>query len=61
MTAFITRFSLYKSLVTLFRLCGALATFQYYINDLLHNALDEYATVYLDNILIFLRNKKEYI
>lgn len=53
LTAFITRFGLYESLVTPFGLQGAPATFQNYVNDLLYDMLDEYATAYLDDILIY--------
>jgi len=61
LTAFITRFGLYESLVTPFGLCGAPATFQYYINDLLFDLLDEYATAYLDDILIYSKTMKEHV
>jgi len=40
-------------LVTLFSLYNTLAIFQNYINYILYNALDNYYTVYLNNILIF--------
>ena len=61
LTAFITRFGLYKSLVTPFGLQGALATFQNYINDILYNLLDDCATAYLDNILIYSANKADHV
>jgi len=51
--AFTTRFGLYKMLVTPFGLYNALAIFQNYINYILYNTLDNYCTVYLNNILIF--------
>jgi hypothetical protein len=52
LTAFITRFGLYESLVTPFGLQGAPATFQHYINDVLYDILDDYATAYLSAIMI---------
>jgi hypothetical protein len=61
LTAFITRFGLYESLVTPFGLQGAPATFQHYINDLLYDALDKWATAYLDDILIYSANEKEHV
>jgi transposase InsO family protein len=61
LTAFITRFGLYETLVTPFGLQGAPATFQHYINDVLYDILDKYATAYLDDILIYSRNEKEHI
>lgn len=59
-TAFITRFGLYESLVTPFGLCGAPATFQRYINDTLYDILNDYATAYLDDVLIYSSNAKEH-
>jgi hypothetical protein len=42
-------------LVTLFSLYNAPATFQNYINYVLYNALNDYCTVYLNNIFVFLK------
>jgi hypothetical protein len=53
MTAFCTRFGLYEWLVTPFGLANALSTFQRYINWALCDFLDEFALVYLDDVLIF--------
>lgn len=61
LTAFITRFGLYESLVTPFGLQGAPATFQNYVNDILYDALDDYATAYLDDILIYSGTLEEHI
>ena len=52
---FITRFRLYKILITLFSLYNTLAIFQNYINYILYDALDNYYTVYLNNIFIFFK------
>ena len=60
MTAFITRFGLYEMLVTPFGLCNAPATFQNYINHILHDALDKYCTAYLDDVLIYSKTKEEH-
>jgi hypothetical protein len=51
--AFITCFRLYKILVTLFGLYNAPVIFQNYINYIFHDILDNYCTVYLNNILVF--------
>ena len=51
--AFCTRFGLYEQLVTLFGLANALSTFQRYINWALWDFLDEFASAYLDDVLIF--------
>ena len=61
LTAFITRFGLYESLVTSFGLQGAPATFQHYINDILFDALNDYVTTYLDDVLIYSKTKAEHI
>jgi hypothetical protein len=58
---FITQFGLYESLVMPFRLQGASAMFQNYINDILYDILDHCATVYLDDILIYSRNLKDHV
>ena len=52
-TAFYMRYSLYKWLVTPFRLSGAPVTFQWYINWTLHEYLDKFYTAYINNVLIY--------
>src|SRR5205814_7397241 len=47
-------------LVTPFGLCNAPATFQNYINHILHNALDDYCTAYLDDVLVFSKTRAEH-
>ena len=54
------RFGLYKSFIILFGLLKILATFQYYINNVLYNILNDYAIAYINNILIFLGNQAKY-
>jgi hypothetical protein len=58
--AFLTRFGLFESLVIPFRLIGAPATFQRFINDALREYLDQFCSVYLDNILIYSKTKEEH-
>jgi hypothetical protein len=60
-TAFITRFGLYESLVMPFGLCGAPATWQRFLNDQLYDILDVYATAYLDDILVYSKNRTEHV
>ena len=36
-----------------FRLTNAFVTFQEFVNNTLHDIMDEYVMIYLDNILIF--------
>ena len=57
---FITQFRLYKILVILFSLYNAPAIFQNYINHILHNALNNYYTAYLNNILIFSKTRTKH-
>lgn len=53
LTAFRTRYGLFEWLVCPFGLSGAPATFQRYINNALRETLGDYATAYLDDILIY--------
>jgi hypothetical protein len=59
-SAFITRFGLFECLVANFGMTGAPSTFQHYINHVLFDLLDKYATAYLDDILIYSKNRKEH-
>lgn len=59
-TAFITRFGLFECLVANFGMTGAPSSFQHYINDVLFDILDKYATAYLDDILIYSNSRKEH-
>ncbi len=44
-----------------FDLCNIPNTFQNFVNDILHKFFNDFITVYLDDILIFSKNKKEHI
>ena len=59
-TAMRTRYGLFEYLVMPFGLCGAPSSFQRYINDVLRDCLDVYATAYIDDILIFSKNLREH-
>ena len=52
-TAFRTRFGLFEWLVCPFGLSGAPATFQRYINSLLREHLDDCASAYIDDVIIY--------
>ena len=55
---------MYKYKVLPFRLINGLVTYQQYINNILFNYLNNFYTAYLDNIIIYFKNKlkyKEYI
>ena len=60
-TAFRTRFGLFEYLVLLFGLTNAPATFQAYINRALSDYLDVICIAYIDDILIFSKNKADHI
>ena len=44
----------------LFRLINASVIFQTYINNVLREYLNMFVMIYLDNILVYLKNKKNY-
>jgi len=52
-TAFRTRFGSFEWLVCPFGLSGAPATFQRYINSLLRTELDDFASAYMDDVIIY--------
>jgi hypothetical protein len=60
LTAFLTRFGLFESLVMPFGLTGAPATFQRFINDSLRGYLDQFCSAYLDDILIYSKTREEH-
>ena len=43
-----------------FSLANALATFQVYINTFIARLLNYFVVIYLNNILIYLKNPKKY-
>ena len=53
LTTFRTRYGNYKYCVLPFGLCNGPATFQRYVNKILHGLLDDFCTAYLDDILIY--------
>ena len=55
-----THFRLYKYMIMSFRLINASATFQTYINNVLREHLNMFVIVYLDNILVYLKNEKDH-
>ena len=60
-TIFRTRYEHYEFLVMPFRLTIAPATFMTLINDIFHKYLNNFVIIYLDNILVYSRIKKEHI
>ena len=53
-TAFQTQWDLFEQLMMLFDLKNELSIFQHYINNKLHDFLNIFVTVYIDDILIYL-------
>ena len=53
-------FKLYKYMIMLFKLINASIIFQIYINNILRKHLDVFIIIYLDNILIYSKNEKDY-
>ena len=59
-TAFRTRYGLFESLVMNFGLCGAPSAFQNYINDILHEHLNNFCSAYINDIFIYSKSKKKH-
>lgn len=59
-TVFQTQYELYKYLIILFKLINASATFQSYIHKVLHKHLNIFIIVFLNDILIYFKNKVSY-
>ncbi|KAF8684327.1 hypothetical protein RHS04_01435 [Rhizoctonia solani] len=55
-TTFRTKYGLYKSLVMTFGLTNTPASFQHFMNDLFKDLLDVCVIIYLDDILIYLKD-----
>ena len=53
-------FKLYKYIIISFKLINASAMFQIYINNILKEHLNVFVIIYLDNILLYLKNEKDY-
>ena len=55
-----TYFKLYKYMIMSFKFINASAIFQTYINNVLREYLNMFVIIYLDNILVYLKNKKNH-
>ena len=60
-TAFRTRYGLYEYCVMPFKLFNAPASCQTLINDALSEGLDIFVVAYLDDILVFSKNREEHV
>jgi hypothetical protein len=59
-TAFATRYELYEYLIMSFRLTNAPAFFMYLMNSVFMPELDRFVVVFIDDILIYSKNKEEH-
>jgi hypothetical protein len=59
--AFRTRYGLYEPTVMQFGTTKAPADFQCYINNAIWEALDNFASAYLDDILIYSYSEEEHV
>ena len=60
LTIFQTHYRIYKYKVLPFRLTNGPTTYQQYINNVLFDYLNDFYTAYLDNIIIYSKNKLKY-
>ncbi len=61
LTIFRTRFDVYKYCILLFEMCNELITYQHYINDVFFDYLNDFVSIYIDDILIYSNFKKEHV
>jgi len=59
--AFRTRYGLFEPTVMQFGTTNALADFQGYINNAMREALDDFESAYLDNVLIYSDSEEEHV
>ena len=60
-TTFITSLEIYKYRVLLFELINELVNYQQYMNDILFDYLNDFCQIYLNDILIYSKIKKEHV
>ena len=60
MTVFNTHYDQFEYLIISFELCNASSNFQSYINETIHEYLDVFCSVYLNDILIYSNDENEH-
>jgi hypothetical protein len=55
------KFDVYTYRILSFELCNEFVTYQHYINDVFFDYLDEFVSIYIDDILIYSNSKIEHI
>jgi hypothetical protein len=58
---FKTRFDVYKYRVLSFELCNESTTYQHYMNDVFFDYLDDFVSIYINDIFIYNNFKKEHV
>ncbi|TIA92768.1 hypothetical protein E3P96_04171, partial [Wallemia ichthyophaga] len=60
-TAFTSRYGHYEFMVMPFGLCNAPSSFQYLMNSIFQEYLDDFVVVYLDDIMIYSRTEEDHL
>jgi len=59
-TIFIICYNLFEYIVIFFELCNVSTTFQFFINEILNSYLNEFCTIYINDILIYNNIEEKY-
>ncbi|KAK0637673.1 Transposon Tf2-12 polyprotein [Lasiodiplodia hormozganensis] len=60
LTSFRTRWGSYRYNVMPFGLCNGPSTFQHYVNEAMMDCLDKFCAVYIDDIIVYSKTRKEH-
>src|SRR5947207_12443829 len=56
---FYIKYNYFEYLIILFDFCNIFAIFQFYINDILYEFLNEFCIIYFDDVFIYTNNSLE--